>query len=150
MAARNGTEGEPEKTLLHDFPDSEVPKAVPYGVYDVGRNQGWVNVGMDHDTADFATDSILSWWKHMGCKAYPKATELVIMADAGGSNSNRSRLWKVGVQRLADLTGLNIHVSHFPPGTSKVGVGSAIARDPLHRSGRAQLAHPAPTSGKSA
>jgi transposase len=112
-------QGEPEKTLLHDFPDSEVPKAVPYGVYDLGRNQGWVNVGMDHDTADFATDSILSWWKHMGCKAYPKATELVIMADAGGSNSNRSRLWKVGVQRLADLTGLNIHVSHFPPGTSK-------------------------------
>jgi transposase len=110
---------EPEKTLLHDFPDPEVPKAIPYGVYDVGRNQGWVNVGIDHDTAEFAADSILSWWKHMGCKAYPRATELLIMADAGGSNSSRSRLWKVGMQRLADLTRLNIHVSHFPPGTSK-------------------------------
>ena len=112
-------QGQPEETLLHDFPDPELGKAVPYGVYDVGRNQGWVNVGIDHDTAEFATDSILSWWKHMGCKAYPEATRLLIMADAGGSNGNRSRLWKVGLQRLADLTGLHIHVSHFPPGTSK-------------------------------
>jgi Rhodopirellula transposase DDE domain len=112
-------QGQPEATLLHDFPDPELGKAVPYGVYDVGRNQGWVNVGIDHDTAEFATDSILSWWKHMGGKAYPKATRLLIMADAGGSNSNRSRLWKVGLQRLADLTGLHISVSHFPPGTSK-------------------------------
>jgi transposase len=109
----------PEKTLMHDFPDEELGKAVPYGVYDVGHNQGWVSVGIDHDTAEFATDSILSWWKHMGCKLYPEATELLIMADAGGSNSNRSRLWKVGMQALADLTGLHIHVSHFPPGTSK-------------------------------
>jgi transposase len=109
----------PEKTLMHDFPDEELGKAVPYGVYDVGHNQGWVSVGIDHDTAELATDSILSWWKHMGCKVYPEATELLIMADAGGSNSNRSRLWKVGIQRLADLTGLHIHVSHFPPGTSK-------------------------------
>src|SRR5438309_1705855 len=109
----------PEKTLIHDFPDEELGKAVPYGVYDVGHNQGWVSVGIDHDTAEFATDSILSWWKHMGGKVYPEATELLIMADAGGSNSNRSRLWKVGMQRLADLTGLHIHVSHFPPGTSK-------------------------------
>jgi hypothetical protein len=85
----------------------------------VGHNQGWVSVGIDHDTAEFATDSILSWWKHMGCKVYPETTELLIMADAGGSNSNRSRLWKVGMQRLANLTGLHIHVSHFPPGTSK-------------------------------
>jgi transposase len=112
-------QGQPEKTLLHDFPDPELGKAVPYGIYDVGRNQGWVNVGIDHDTAEFATDSILSWWKYMGCKAYPEATELLIMADAGGSNSHRSRLWKVGLQRLADLTGLHLHVSHFPPGTSK-------------------------------
>ena len=112
-------QGQPEKTLLHDFPDPELGKAVPYGIYDVGRNQGWVNVGIDHDTAEFATDSILSWWKHMGCKAYPEAAELLIMADAGGSNSHRSRLWKVGLQRLADLTGLHLHVSHFPPGTSK-------------------------------
>lgn len=109
----------PQKTLIHDFPDEELGKAVPYGVYDVGHNQGWVSVGIDHDTAEFAADSILSWWKHMGCKVYPEATELLIMADAGGSNSNRSRLWKVGMQRLADLTGLHIHVSHFPPGTSK-------------------------------
>jgi hypothetical protein len=109
----------PEKTLIHDFPDEELGKAVPYGVYDVGHNQGWVSVGIDHDTAEFATDSILSWWKHMGGKLYPEATELLIMADAGGGNSNRSRLWKVGMQRLADLTGLHIHVSHFPPGTSK-------------------------------
>jgi transposase len=109
----------PEKTLIHDFPDEELGKAVPYGVYDVGHNQGWVSVGIDHDTAEFATDSILSWWKHMGGKVYPEATELLIMADAGGSNRNRSRLWKVGMQALADLTGLHIHVSHFPPGTSK-------------------------------
>ena len=111
--------GAPEKTLLHDFPDAELGKAVPYGVYDVGHNQGWVSVGIDHDTAEFATDSILSWWKHMGRKLYPQATELLLMADAGGSNSNRSRLWKRGLQRLADLTGLHLHVSHFPPGTSK-------------------------------
>jgi len=108
-----------EKTLIHDFPDEELGKAVPYGVYDVGHNQGGVSVGIDHDTAEFATDSILSWWKHMGGKVYPEATELLIMADAGGSNSNRSRLWKVGMQALADLTGLHIHVAHFPPGTSK-------------------------------
>ena len=113
-------QGEPERTLLHDFPDQELGKVIPYGIYDVGQNQGWVSVGIDHDTAEFAMDSILSWWKHMGCKTYPEATELLIMADAGGSNSSRSRLWKIGVQRLADLTGLQkIHVSHFPPGTSK-------------------------------
>jgi len=112
-------QGEPEKTLLHDFPDKELGKAIPYGVYDVGQNQGWVSVGIDHDTAEFALDSILSWWRHMGCKTYPEATELLLMADAGGSNSRRSRLWKMGVQRLADLTGLQVHVSHFPPGTSK-------------------------------
>jgi hypothetical protein len=112
-------QGQPEKTLLHDFPDPQWGKAVPYGIYDVGRNQGWVHVGIDHDTAEFAADSILSWWKHMGCRAYAEATELLIMADAGGSNSGRSRLWKVSLQRLADLTGLHIQVSHFPPGTSK-------------------------------
>jgi hypothetical protein len=112
-------QGQPEKTLLHDFPDPEMGKAIPYGVYDVGQNQGWVSVGIDHDTAEFAMDSILSWWQHMGCKTYPKATELLIMADAGGSNSSRSRLWKTSMQRLAALTGLQVHVSHFPPGTSK-------------------------------
>ena len=112
-------QGQPEETLIHDFPDQELGKVIPYGIYDVGRNQGWVSVGIDHDTAEFAIDSILGWWRYMGRKAYPKATELLIMADAGGSNASRSRLWKVGVQRLADLTGLHIHVSHFPPGTSK-------------------------------
>jgi hypothetical protein len=112
-------QGEPEKTLIHDFADKELGKVIPYGVYDIGQNQGWVSVGIDHDTAEFAVDSILSWWKHMGHKTYPKATELLIMADAGGSNSSRSRLWKIGLQRLADLTGLHIHVCHFPPGTSK-------------------------------
>ena len=112
-------QGEPEETLIHDFPDQELGKAIPYGIYDVGRNQGWVSVGIDHDTAQFAIDSILGWWRYMGRKAYPEATELLILADAGGSNASRSRLWKVGLQRLADLTGVHIHVSHFPPGTSK-------------------------------
>jgi len=112
-------QGEPEKTLIHDFPDKELGKVIPYGIYDVGRNQGWVSVGIDHDTSEFAIDSILGWWRYMGRKAYPEATQLLIMADAGGSNASRSRLWKVGVQRLANLTGLHIQVSHFPPGTSK-------------------------------
>jgi transposase len=112
-------QGEPEKTLIHDFPDKELGKVIPYGIYDVGRNQGWVSVGIDHDTSEFAIDSILGWWRYMGRKAYPEATQLLIMADAGGSNASRSRLWKVGVQQLANLTGLHIQVSHFPPGTSK-------------------------------
>ena len=105
--------------MLHDFPDKELGKVIPYGIYDVGGNQGWVSVGIDHDTSEFAIDSILAWWRYMGHKTYPQATELLIMADAGGSNASRSRLWKVGLQRLANLTGLHIHVSHFPPGTSK-------------------------------
>jgi len=112
-------QGEPQKTLVHDFPDKELGKIIPYGIYDVGRNQGWVSVGIDHDTAEFAIDSILAWWKYMGSKTYPEATKLMIMADAGGSNASRSRLWKTGLQRLANLTGLELHVSHFPPGTSK-------------------------------
>ena len=111
--------GEPQETLVHDFPDKELGKAIPYGIYDVGRNEGWVSVGIDHDTAEFAVDSILAWWKHVGRKTYPKATKLLIMADAGGSNASRSRLWKAGLQRLANLTGLHLHISHFPPGTSK-------------------------------
>ena len=112
-------QGEPQKTLVHDFPDKELGKAIPYGIYDLGRNEGWVSVGIDHDTAEFAIDSILAWWKYMGRKAYPKATKLLIMADAGGSNASRSRLWKVGLQHLANLTGLQLQISHFPPGTSK-------------------------------
>ena len=112
-------QGEPQKTLVHDFPGKELGKAIPYGIYDLGRNEGWVSVGIDHDTAEFAIDSILAWWKYMGRKAYPKAAKLLIMADAGGSNASRSRLWKAGLQRLANLTGLHLQISHFPPGTSK-------------------------------
>lgn len=112
-------QGEPEQTRVHDFLDKDLGKVIPYGVYDLADNSGWVSVGIDHDTSEFATDSILSWWKHMGCKSYPQAERLLILADAGGSNGSRSRLWKIGVQRLANTTGLRIHVSHFPPGTSK-------------------------------
>ena len=113
------SQGEPEKTLIHDFADKELGKVIPYGIYDVGQNQGWVSVGIDHDTAEFAIDSILAWWRYMGSKSYPATKQLLIMADAGGSNASRSRLWKVGLQRLANVTGMQIHVSHFPPGTSK-------------------------------
>jgi transposase len=111
--------GEPEHVASHDFPDEELGKAIPYGVYDIGRNEGWVNVGIDHDTAEFAVESIRRWWRTMGSKVYPGAAELLITADAGGSNASRSRAWKVELQRLADDTGLAIHVCHFPPGTSK-------------------------------
>jgi hypothetical protein len=112
-------QGQPEETRVHDSLDKDLGKAIPYGVYDLADSSGWVSVGMDHDTAEFAIDSILSWWKHMGCKSYPQADEFLIMADDGGSDGSRSRLWKIGVQRLADTTGLRIHVSHFPPETSK-------------------------------
>ena len=112
-------QGEPERTTVHDFEDKTLGKIIPYGIYDVHDNSGWVSVGIDHDTADFAVDSILSWWKQMGSKTYPDAEELLIMADAGGSNGSRLRLWKIGVQRLANTTGLRINVCHFPPGTSK-------------------------------
>lgn len=112
-------QGAPQETNVHDFQDKELGKVIPYGVYDVTDNSGWVSVGIDHDTADFAVDSILSWWKHMGSQAYPEAGELLICADSGGSNSSRSRLWKLGLQRLADTIGLPINVCHLPPGTSK-------------------------------
>ncbi|MBI4394340.1 MAG: ISAzo13 family transposase [Euryarchaeota archaeon] len=112
-------EGMPERVRVHDFLIEEKGKAVPYGVYDLTRNAGWVSVGVDHDTASFAVRTIRRWWQKMGRSAYPKAKSLLITADAGGSNSSRSRLWKWELQRLADRTGLTIHVSHFPPGTSK-------------------------------
>src|SRR5208283_3553083 len=112
-------QGNPEIVKSHDFPEKGVGKAVPYGIYDIGRNEGWVSVGIDHDTAEFATASIERWWREMGKKRYPKATSLMITADAGGSNSSRTRLWKISLQKLADTTGLSLHVSHFPPGTSK-------------------------------
>jgi hypothetical protein len=111
--------GQPEQVRVHDFEIKELGKVSPYGVYDPARNEGWVNVGTDHDTATFAVISIRGWWQSMGRQAYPDATELLITADGGGSNNSRSRLWKVELQRLADDTGLTINVCHFPPGTSK-------------------------------
>lgn len=112
-------EGEPELVDVHDFPDDAVGKAIPYGVYDVVDNSAFVAVGIDHDTAAFAVASIETWWKRMGSKRYPGAREIHISADAGGSNANRSRLWKTELQRLADKLGISFHVSHYPPGTSK-------------------------------
>ena len=110
---------EPELVDVHDFPDDAVGKAIPYGIYDVVDNSGFVNVGTDHDTPVFAVASIETWWKRMGRQRYPDATELFLTADAGGSNGYRSRVWKHELQRFADRSGLTIHVSHFPPGTSK-------------------------------
>ena len=111
--------GEPERVDVHDFPDPELGKVIPYGVFDMSRNEGWVSVGIDHDTAQFAAQAIGRWWKKMGAKRYPNAKELLITADGGGSNGSRCRLWKVELQALADRLGLPIQVCHFPPGTSK-------------------------------
>ncbi len=111
--------GSPEAVQTHDFPDKELGKVAPYGVYEVGGNRGWVSVGLDHDTAEFATATISRWWRRMGSPTYPEARELLILADSGGSNSSRTRLWKVALQRLADHTGLRLWICHFPPGTSK-------------------------------
>lgn len=119
----NGTsyrpKGAPVKVQVHDFMDKELGKVAPYGVYDVINNEAWVNVGTDHDTAAFAVESIRRWWYIMGNKRYPEATQLMITADSGGSNGSRVRLWKVELQKLANEIGLQIQVSHFPPGTSK-------------------------------
>lgn len=111
--------GSPVKVSTHDFPDKKLGKVAPYGVYDIGRNKGWVTVGISADTAQFAVNTIRTWWYTMGTNAYPKASDLVITADCGGSNGYRVRLWKLELQTLADQTGLKIHVHHFPPGTSK-------------------------------
>lgn len=111
--------GDPEKVRDHDFPDPALGKAIPYGVYDTGRNEGWVSVGSDHDTPRFAVESLRRWWYEMGRLAYPDATDLLVTADGGGSNSSRARLWKTELQRLATETGLCISVCHLPPGTSK-------------------------------
>jgi transposase len=111
--------GTPEQSLAHDFPTDGLGKAIPYGVYDMARNEAWVSVGKDHDTPAFAVASIQKWWELMGRKAYPNARELFITADGGGSNSARARAWKVKLQDFADETGLRVKVSHFPPGTSK-------------------------------
>ncbi len=112
-------QGEPEKVRVHDFQDEKLGKAIPYGVYDILNNQGWVNVGIDHDTAQFAVNSIRRWWREMGQRRFPRAKQLLITADGGGSNSSRSRLWKWCLQSLADDLGLKLFVCHFPPGTSK-------------------------------
>ncbi len=111
--------GKPELVRTHDFKDKQLGKAIPYGIYDLADDTGWVNVGIDHDTAQFAVASIQGWWQHLGSARYPDATVLTITADCGGSNGNRTRLWKTELQRLADETGLQINVCHFPPGTSK-------------------------------
>jgi hypothetical protein len=111
--------GKPEEVKVHDFPDKRLGKAIPYGIYDLARNEGWVSVGIDHDTAQFAAASIRRWWQEMGSGRYPRAAELMITADGGGSNSSRNRLWKVALQGLADDVGLALRVCHFPPGTSK-------------------------------
>ena len=110
-------QGQPEEVNVHDFPDPQLGKAIPYGIYDVGRNLGWVNVGCDHDTASFAVESIRRWWSQMGNALYKKAKQLLICADSGGSNGYRVRLWKVELQELADTLGVT--VCHLPPGTSK-------------------------------
>jgi Rhodopirellula transposase DDE domain len=111
--------GQPEEVRVHDFRDPVLGKAIPYGVYDIFNNQGWVSIGIDHDTAAFAVNTIRRWWKRMGRRRFPKARELLVTADSGGSNSARCRLWKVALQELANDTGLKITIGHLPPGTSK-------------------------------
>jgi len=111
--------GDPEPVRVHDFIDPELGKVAPYGVYDITTNQGWVSVGIDHDTAEFAVESIRRWWKEMGCPHYPRARRLLITADCGGSNGYRVRLWPLQLQKLADEVNLVIQVCHLPPGTSK-------------------------------
>jgi hypothetical protein len=111
--------GQPVPVRAHDFVDPALGKAAPYGIYDLAANQGWVSIGIDHDTAEFAVESIRRWWRRMGQPRYPQATRLLVTADCGGSNGNRVRLWKVALQGLANETNLTIQVCHLPPGTSK-------------------------------
>ncbi len=112
-------EGDPQPTRVHDFKDKDLGKAIPHGVYDMTNNQGWVSVGINHDTAHFAANSIRQWWDKMGQRRFPRTSELMITADGGGSNNYRSRLWKVALQNLADQLDFKLKVCHFPPGTSK-------------------------------
>lgn len=111
--------GSAPRVKVHDFADPELGKVIPYGVYDLTANRGWVSVGIDHDTAAFAVATIRAWWHEMGRHLYPDATDLLVTADGGGSNGSRIRLWKVELQKMADELALTIHVAHFPPGTSK-------------------------------
>jgi len=115
-------QGEPEEVRVHDFLIRELGRVVPYGIYDLAANAGWVSVGIDNDTAAFAVQTIRRWWQEVGCVRYPLAQRLVITADGGGSNGSRVRLWKLELQRLADEMGISIEVHHLPPGTSR-GVG---------------------------
>ena len=117
--AEYAPKGEPVRVLDHDFPLPELGKAAPYGVYDVGANEGMVSVGVSHDTAQFAVNSIRTWWQEMGMVRYPDAKRILITCDGGGSNGSRNRLWKVELQKFSDETGLEVEVCHFPPGTSK-------------------------------
>jgi len=112
-------EGNPIEVNVHDFMDKELGKAIPYGIYDIGANSGYVSVGIDHDTAQFAVNSIRQWFEKMGLDRYPDTDRVMITADGGGSNGSRVRLWKVELQKLADETGLTFQVCHYPPGTSK-------------------------------
>jgi hypothetical protein len=111
--------GQPREVNTHDFPDKKLGKVSPYGVYDMGRNEGWMSVGLTHDTAEFAVASIRQWWLQMGCTAYPDAKELLITADGGGSNGSRVKLWKIALAKLAEELNMTLHVRHLPPGTSK-------------------------------
>ena len=111
--------GKPREVDTHDFPDKKLGKAIPYGVYDLGNNEAWVSVGIDHDTAEFAVASIAQWWRRLGRKRYGPAKRLLITGDSGGSNGHRNRLWKAELQRFANRTGMIVEVCHFPPGTSK-------------------------------
>ena len=111
--------GTPVETRMHDFADKTLGKAIPYGIYDIESNEGWVTIGITHDTAQFAVNSIRRWWMEMGQNRFPRATRLLITADAGGSNGWRTRLWKVALQELANELAMNVTVCHFPPGTSK-------------------------------
>jgi hypothetical protein len=112
-------QGAPEPVRVHDFLDKHLGKVIPYGVYDLTQNCGWVSVGVDHDTAEFAVATVQQWWQRMGQWIYPQAQQVLVTADGGGSNGTRSRLWKVELQKLSDTTGLEVYVCHFPPGTSK-------------------------------
>jgi hypothetical protein len=112
-------QGKPEEVHVHDFPDKKLGRAIPYGVYDLTSNEGWVSVGIDHDTAEFAAASVKRWWQEMGTQRFNRASRLLITADGGGSNSSRSRLWKKALQDLANELGLRLEICHFPPGASK-------------------------------
>jgi transposase len=132
-------QGDPEQVNVHDF-KGELGKAIPYGIYDVGANTGWVSVGVDHETAAFAVNTLRSWWNTAGKRAYPQATRLLVTADSGGANGNRRRTWKTELAALAAETGLDIHVCHLPPGTSKWNKSPGLFGTPRRRENGARVA----------